>query len=68
MRQRNDSLNTLFVQAADPPFEIAPGEIVDHDTVIMGMTVVEDLPQEDVKPVKKAATKAVAANSEEPAE
>lgn len=68
MRQRNDSLDTLFVQAADPPFEIVPGETVDFDSPIIGMTVVPDeaAPTEDPKPVKKAAK--TAASGEEPAE
>ncbi len=67
MRQRNDSLDTLFVQAADPPFEIAPGETVDYESYIIGLTVLPDeRPVEDPKPVKKAAKPA--ASGEEPAE
>ncbi len=67
MRQRNDSLKPLFVQAADPPFEIAPGETVDYPSPVIGLTVVVDeKPIEDPRPVKKAAKAAV--SGEEPAE
>lgn len=56
MRQRNDSLDILFVQVASPPFEIAPGEIVDYESPIIGMTLIEDeTPREDPKPRKTAA-------------
>lgn len=68
MRQRNDSLDTLFVQAADPPFEIAPGETIDFESAIIGMTIVPDVvPAEDPKPPVKKAAKA-AASGEESAE
>jgi hypothetical protein len=66
MRQRNDSLDTLFVQAADPPFEIAPNETIDFPSLIIGMTVVLD-ETEDSKPTKKASAKN-ATSGEEPAE
>ncbi len=67
MRQRNDTLDTLFVQAADPPFEIAPDETIDYPNYIIGMTVLpNEKPVEDLKPAKKAAKPAL--NGEEPVE
>lgn len=70
MRQRNDTSDQLFVQAADPPFTVEPGETIDYKNPIIGMTAVEEEPSppaaDDVKAPKKAAKAVV--SGEEPAE
>ncbi len=41
MRQRNDGDQPLTVHT-DPPQVVNPGETVDHDTYIVGLTVVDE--------------------------
>ena len=67
MRQRNDTPDQLFVQAADPPFVVEVGETIDYESPIIGMTLLPDEPAvSDPKTAKKVAK--AAASGEEPAE
>lgn len=50
MRQRNDTDRALYAPAADPPFEVAPGETIEYDIPVIGLTILED--EEPVKPEK----------------
>lgn len=68
LRQRNDTTDVIFVQVADPPFLIQPGETVSYPSPIIGMTVLsdEDKPSADEPKAPKKAAKAT--SGEEPAE
>ncbi len=45
MQYRNDTAHVVIV-AADPPFEVAPGEVVDVDGQVAGLTLIgEDEPR-----------------------
>lgn len=58
MRQRNDTGQALYVQRADEPFWVGPGDTVEWDSPIIGLTVLdEDEGQApaDTKTTKKAA-------------
>lgn len=44
MRQRNESNQALYVQRADPPFWVNPGDEVDWESYIVGLTPVPDEP------------------------
>lgn len=63
MRQRNDTVHALYAPAADPPFEVQPGEVIDYPVQVTGLTVLPDEPT-PVKPAAKLAAKA--ASDEEP--
>lgn len=47
MRQRNDTHDALYVQRADPPFWVNPGDEVEWDSLIVGLTAVDE---PDVQP------------------
>lgn len=66
MRQRNDTAFELFAPG-DPPLVIAPGEIVDHEVHLVGLTQLEDEETTTTKP-KKAAKAEAAPSGEEPTE
>lgn len=51
MRQRNDTDRALYASAADPPFEVAPGEIIDYPYPVVGLTALPDEEPEE-KPGK----------------
>lgn len=55
MRQRNDTAYALYASAADPPFEVAPGEEIDHPHPVVGLTPVTEEPEK--KPGKAAQAK-----------
>ncbi len=52
MRQRNDTVYALYASAADPPFVVAPGETIDYEVPVIGLTILEDKEPEkkSVKP------------------
>lgn len=54
MRQRNETDHPLFAHT-DPPQVIEPGQVVDHPTHVIGLTVVGDDPADtpaDAEPAK----------------
>lgn len=53
MRQRNDTVYALYASAADPPFEVAPGETIDYPDPVVGLTILPDEKPEE-KPGKAA--------------
>lgn len=54
MRQRNDSGQPLTVHT-DPPQLLEPGAVIDHDTYVVGLTVVDDEVDSAPKPTADAA-------------
>lgn len=41
MRQRNDQPHPLIVHT-DPPQFVEPGAVIEHDDLVVGLTVVDD--------------------------
>lgn len=54
MRQRNDTDHPLTVHT-DPPQVVAPGEAIDHDTYVVGLTVLDE-PDTTPAPVDEQPT------------
>jgi hypothetical protein len=54
MRQRNDTAYELYAPG-DPGLVIAPGEVVEHQFPIVGLTPIEDEPAPKSETKKKQA-------------
>lgn len=56
MRQRNDTDGPLTVHT-NPPQTVEPGAVVEHDTPVIGLTVLDDPEPEPAEALPSALTK-----------
>jgi hypothetical protein len=57
VRQRNDHDQPLTAHT-DPPHVVQPGEVIDHETYVVGLTVLDDEPAATKPAAAAAAPKA----------